>query len=163
MRAAALAAGLLCTSAGCSAGLESDQPLFTAGAEAPRPGLWAMLQEGCAAPLGRAVQDWPECASPAWVKDGAVTLIVSAPVRSDFVISEGRPWIGRVGSRAPDGKPEAGYSYFVVEPEGASPFQGARISAIGCLEDLPDCKASSEDEVRRAALAPAASRSARSG
>ncbi len=40
----------------CDPAITSKQPLITAGPETVRPGLWAMLEDGCAAPRTPAVQ-----------------------------------------------------------------------------------------------------------
>jgi len=133
----------------CELALQSEQPLLQAGREAPQAGLWAFMRGSCSPPASGAVETWPECAAPVWLKGDIATFFMERPVRADFLISDGDLKIVRVGMRSPDDGAGAsdGYTYAVVEPEGRSPFAKARVWAIGCSHvDQPDGAVSDDDD-----------------
>lgn len=130
----------------CDPTVTSLQPLITAGPETVRPGLWAMLEEGCATPVSAVVQTWPVCATPFWVGPGDITYLLPSPIRTPYLLSSGRPMI--VQQRAPNeselpksmrtlqdeelSDEPSEYGYMAVQPEGASPFLAGRLWNLGC-------------------------------
>jgi hypothetical protein len=140
--------GLVCLGglAACEPTVTSQQPLVSAGPESVRPGLWAMLEDGCARPGAAAVQTWPACATPFWVGGGQVTYLLPSPIRTTYVLSGGRPMIvQQLGPAAkdlpaslrivdvPDNAPEAPeYTYMAVQPEGPAPFAAGRVWNLPC-------------------------------
>ena len=151
--------------AACDPMVESDKPLFSATGGQAKPGLWAVLADGCAAPTTAAVQRWPACAMPVWVEDGALTFIMMQPMRTQFLIAQGSPGVLQMENLkdAPPGgsPPKPGYSYLAVEPEGRPPYIRGRVWVAGCSREKPpsitdveatesECRASTAAGVRAA-------------
>ena len=150
---AALAVLLALGLAACDPLLESNQPLFSASGGAPKPGLWAVLEEPCAAPTTPAIKDWPECAMPVWLTSESVTVVMMSPVRSSFLMAAGRPAVLQISSPPDPGDPRRrreGFAYVAAEPEGPAPYTRGRVWLRSCeLEDEAECTAASPDEVRK--------------
>ena len=150
MRRAAMA--LMLALGACDPGVQSKAPLFTAGAEAPQPGLWALLPDGCPPPATAAIPDWPECALPLWVRDGALTMVLVAPSHARLVLSGDRSPIAQVESDgAPPGArrgaaPPGGFTYYAVEADGPAPFRRGRVWELACTEPLPEGVRRAADE-----------------
>lgn len=178
----AIAALALAGLAACDTGVTSKQPLFSPGSEAPRPGLWAVLEnDGCAKPADASVQTWPGCAMPLWVSPASVTYMGLAPLRSDLVLADGRPAIAQLEPKegwsppffesakteaaGPPDPSDKQFSYMAVQPEGASPFTSARVWVLPCpredvagfgsLEKNEQCQALTADAVRGVAASAA--------
>ncbi len=81
----------------------------TAVIRAPKihPGLWAILDDGCAKPGGADIQSWPSCAQPFWIGSGYAVVVRSLAERNgfeqsykaDYKIAAGAPLIAEVGDR----------------------------------------------------------------
>ena len=139
--------------AACNEMINSDQPLFSRGDGTLRPGLWAVLDTGCASPGTAAVQTWADCAMPIWVTDDTATVLMPKPTRGDFLLAAGDPRVVQVGFRDETGA--TGYSYAALRPEGAAPYVRASVWMNGCPEAIAGpqaeetCTATSAEQVRR--------------
>ena len=114
----------------------TDAPLFSGDSAVAREGLWAALEEGCAAPTTPDVARWPECAKPFWVSGGQARFSDSSPAA--FLVAEGDPPVVQVGPFTADPQEEATgptYMYLGARPEGAPPYARARIWWVMCPED----------------------------
>lgn len=157
--------GLTACLAGCAPMVESDKALFTACGGQPRPGLWAMLDEGCATPRGSDVSEWPECAAPVWVKGASATAFLGGgdpesfpagrPVKVGVVVAEGDPYMLQLQPPRDQSADEkaAEYVYMALRPDGASPFERARVWTGLCPDGAAEdggsaCRAQSSDQVR---------------
>ena len=134
----------------------SRRPLLTEGGSTPHPGLWALLEPDCPNPTSSAVQTWPECATPVWVRPGeATTIVLRHPVRSALVLAAGEPRIAQVAVEGDVGEPR--YSYFAFRPQGAAPHRSALMWFIVCegdrdrSEEEGECLVEDEGELRRLA------------
>ncbi len=160
--------------AGCAAGMVSERPLFEAGGtDRLEPGLWAVLDEDCAAPASADLTRWEPCAVPVWIGENELTAVALQPFRSAYLIAGGTPRIvqrhaegGGYGPDSGNGRPETDrYDFWVIEAEGPSPFRRIGLWNVGCPEgrEMPmsdsgeirsgSCLAESAAAVREAALA----------
>jgi len=144
---------LLALSAAACDEVGSTRPLLTSGAWTPEPGVWALLEIGCAAPTTPAVESWPECASPVWTADGVATVL--GPVRSEFIVADGDPRILRLTEDDADGRT---FRYYAVRMQGPPPHRAATVWPISCSDEAgapPEaaCMVTNEAELRRRARA----------
>lgn len=156
MKRFAITAFALAGLSACDTGVTSERPLFMPGADLPRAGLWAILEnDACPTPGDASVQTWSGCAMPLWVSADRVSYVAVARTNSRFVLAEGRPAIAQLEPeagwsppffeslkggdqkpQAPDHKLESKeYSYMAVQAEGASPFVRARVWVLPCPQD----------------------------
>ena len=148
--------------AACDPMIWSDAPLFTASGGQPRPGLWAVLEDGCTSPATAAVEDWPPCAAPVWIRDDRLTVMMMNPARSQYVLAEGAPAVLQL-SEPEGGDPAEGerpsYTYVAVAPDGPAPYTRGRVwtstpcppdaaAVAGIQGDEDDCRARTADAVR---------------
>lgn len=145
---------LLVGAVGCSDTVQSPQPFFTGDAEGPRAGLWALLEPSCPRPANAAVETWPTCASPMWLREGALIMIVSGPVRSSLVLVGEQPQVAQVTTRWAGDDPGVETRYFAVEPTGRAPFETATVWKLPCPDGGAGSLAPSEgDDACRASSA----------
>ncbi len=171
MRSAWLAAVAIVVLGGCDAALVSRKPLFDQGRNVLKPGLWAVLPEGCSTPADARVFDWDQCAKPARVSDGELTIFSSmGPVKLGLVASDGMPVIlqasadkQRIDAGASDlygsgqidvppaksggGEDELRYSYFALLPRPGNPITSGMLLPVYCpQDDQPDIIKPSDDD-----------------
>jgi hypothetical protein len=144
------AAALLLLTAACTSTLESERPLFESGAGQPRPGLWALLEPGCAEPKTAVVQAWPDCAAPLWLTENRVTAIIMTAAHWNYVLAPGDPAVLQLETvaRADAANQGPAYSYLAVAPEGAAPYARARVWEAECGAGETGCTASNAQAVR---------------
>lgn len=137
MRSAVLVLAALALAA-CEPGLTSSRPLLRASGPSPLPGLWALLDAGCARPASPAFQTWPSCAAPLWLSRASVTMVLMQPRRVSMTIAAGQPTILQLGWRDP-ASGEQKFDYFGAEPLGPPPYRRARVWPLPCrpAEALP--------------------------
>jgi hypothetical protein len=131
-------------------------PAFALLAAWPQPadGLWALLDDKCAAPTSASLGSWPECAMPVWLGKGVATALPNgSPSHFAFVLGGADPRLvqleGDVGklvdmmaslgeapeaAKGADGEkpPASAFFYWVFVPEGPAPFKRAKIWRIAC-------------------------------
>jgi len=140
--------------AACGPGVMSKSALVTSAGPQPADGLWAILDQGCAAPTSGSLASWPECAMPVWIGKGVATALPNGtPNHLAFVVGGDDPRLvqvkGDMGKLAGmmsslgdsiGGKPAGdsgaaeipAYFYWTFVPEGAAPYKRARLWRIAC-------------------------------
>ena len=146
----AIAAALLLLTTACAPTLGSERPLFEPGGGQPRPGLWALLEPGCAEPKTAVVQAWPDFAAPLWLTQHRVTAMIMKPAHWSYVLAPGDPAVLQLApvARADSANEGPAYSYLAVTPEGAAPYARARVWEAECEAGETDCSESSPQAVR---------------
>ena len=139
----------------------STEPLLSAGAAAPKEGLWAALEEGCAPPGGTDVARWPRCAEPVWVGRHQAAFAGEKPV--PFLLADGPPpmlQVGPIHADAEEGRPGGAYFYYgVARPEGPAPYARARVWTVVCpREEAADIKEVERDDDGCRTMTPGALR-----
>lgn len=132
-----LALGATLGLAACMPQIESAEPLLDAGSRALRPGLWALLQEDCAAPEHDRIFDWPSCAVPVRIRPGELAIISPVPHRARIVLSDGAPLVVQVrisekevtDPSAPD---STGFTYYSFVPAGGEPLGSGELRTLRC-------------------------------
>ena len=141
MRSGWIAAALALLLGGCEMALVSKKPLFDQGKVTLKPGLWAIMPDGCSVPGDAELFDWPACAKPARVRDRELTIFSSSgPVRLDLVASDGMPVILQIS--ADEARIKAGASDLygsgqmdMPPPKSGNDKQDPLYSYLGFLPD----------------------------
>jgi hypothetical protein len=129
---------------GCSASVESDRPLFAAGSDGFKPGMWAAIPIGtpCALPTNTDIFSWPDCASPVLFGAGTAIYFAPAHVMVRFELADGTPRILQAdrdvidGMVNPSGKtgpinPNRRF-YAAFYPSSGAPFTAGRVQFLVC-------------------------------
>lgn len=166
--------------AGCNH-VVSTEPWFQQEAGSPklRDGVWLGADADCAFDETRPVERWPSCASPGFVKNGALlqqsmgSAWKSADGTVDIVIAPGAPLIAQIEKpdKMDDGSSERLFLYYGMEAKAQDPagrITGAILWPVICgpveggerVTRRPwpgltvaqsDCTAASAEAVREAA------------
>lgn len=142
--------GLAVLLSACGGSIESEHPLFGAGADGFKPGMWAAvsIEEPCELPKDAAIFNWPDCAAPILIESGTAAYFTPAHVRVAFIVADGTPRIiqsdkdvfggimdqpDKAVARTPDHR-----FYASFYPDSSPPFTAGRIQFLLCPSQEAD-------------------------